>query len=152
MSFSKLFFPLIIVSSIFIFSLGLQFEEILTKAIFEYLESENESTINHKDSLVSSCNSGLILKYDSLLELPQNCAAYCETTRQVTSVLNIQNLSEKFVATVYVNPIGETDKAMIYTISSNNVKPIRILQNWNGSVLKVANISSENVVLKITLF
>lgn len=101
---------------------------------------------------LSSIVEELKLEYDTPLNVPQDYAAYCELTHQVTSVLSIQNLSKNFIATIFVSPIGGSDKSRIYKIPSNTTTPIRILHNWNGAVLKVANISAEATILKVSLF
>lgn len=107
--------------------------------------------IDEKEYL-SSITGELKLVYDTILNIPQDYVAYCELTHQVTSVLSIQNLSKNFIATVFISPLGGVGKSRIYTIPSNTTTPIRILHNWNGAVLKVANISAKSAILKVSLF
>ena len=94
----------------------------------------------------------LTLEYDTPLKVPQNFAGVAKKTTQVNSNLNIQNLSAEFTATVFISPNPDSNTNGIYHIPANDPQPLRFIHNWNGSQLKIANISSEAATVLVTLF
>lgn len=93
----------------------------------------------------------LALDYDSPLKVPQNYAAIAKKTTQINSNLNIQNLSVQFEATVFINPPPDSSDG-IFKLPANNPTPIHFVHNWNGSQLKVANISGEAATVQVSLY
>ena len=104
-------------------------------------QNENNVTIYQLD-----------LQYDKPLSVPQSYVAYCQKTYQTRSVLSIQNESNQYNAKVFISPFIDSLETNIYEISSNKTKCIDLIHNWNGAVLKIANISSEAACIKLRLY
>jgi len=92
--------------------------------------------------------STLKLSYNSPLQVPQNFSTVCDTTSQTTSILQVQNLSSSFTLTFFVNAGSFTHEG---SIPANDTTPWSVTQNFNGSKLTVANISSEEATGQVTL-
>lgn len=89
------------------------------------------------------------IEYGHPVNIPQNFTGVCPKTTQNTSALTIQNLSNTFDATVYVDP-DPTGKGF-HTLPANDPTPLRVAHNWNGAKLIVANVSQEAATVKVQL-
>lgn len=107
--------------------------------------NENLSTLEKAVGAVGS----LHLEYNHPLRVPQFFSASGKTTQNLSS-LSIQNLSAAFALTVYVDPAPPSGPNPI-TIPANDRTPHIIVQNYNGAILKVANISQEAASALVTL-
>lgn len=95
--------------------------------------------------------ANLELEYNHPLNVPQNYSAKGKTT-QNTSVLSIQNTSAAFSLTVFVSPdVPNSTHNGVYTINANDATPLRLVNNWNGSILSISNISQEAATAKVTI-
>tara|TARA_R110000868_G_scaffold119310_6_gene316007 strand:+ start:22970 stop:23326 length:357 start_codon:yes stop_codon:yes gene_type:complete len=91
----------------------------------------------------------LQLDYNEPLKVPQHYKAVGKTT-QNPSLLMIQNTSNVFDLTVFVQPIPEGQKPLI-TIKANDRNPVYISHNWDGALLNVANVSQEAATALVQL-
>ena len=87
-------------------------------------------------------------EYNSPINVPQHFSAVCEKTTQNESIVRVQNLSATFDLTFYIIGGGVTETV---TISANDRKPWQKVHNFEGSKLRIANISQESASLQATL-
>ncbi|MEX0300541.1 MAG: hypothetical protein AB3N28_15815 [Kordiimonas sp.] len=87
-------------------------------------------------------------EYNNPINVPQHFSAVCEKTTQNESIVRVQNLSATFDLTFYIIGGGLTETV---TIQANDRKPWQKVHNFEGSKLRIANISQESASLQATL-
>lgn len=110
--------------------------------------ADSLSSVNFGNQCLTD-NEARELVYDSGVILSQHQVAICSKTYQKVSVLSIQNLSKDFDASIFITPAVD---CWMYTIPKNSHLSVIVLNDWNGAMLKVANISSQQADIWVTLF
>lgn len=87
-------------------------------------------------------------QYNFPINVPQHFSAVCQKTTQNPSMVTVQNLSATFDLTFYLLGGG---LHIVHTIKANDRTPWRKVHNFNGSKLRIANISQEAATLQATL-
>ena len=89
------------------------------------------------------------LEYNNPIIIKKFETATIKDTYQVNSCLMLINESGDFDVSYFIEPDpgGEGQ----YTLKATDDDPIIIVHNWEGSDLKIANISKDDVPLKIFL-
>lgn len=87
-------------------------------------------------------------EYNNPINVPQHFSAVCDKTTQNESLVRVQNLSATFDLTFYIIGGGFTDTV---TIKANDRQPWQKVMNFEGSKLRIANISQEAASLQATL-
>lgn len=87
-------------------------------------------------------------EYNNPINVPQHFSAVCEKTTQNESIVRVQNLSATFDLTFYIIGGGLHETV---TINANDRKPWQKVYNFEGSRLRIANISQEAATLQATV-
>ena len=107
--------------------------------------NENLSSVERAVGVVGSIN----IEYNHPTPIPQHFSGVAKTTQNNT-LLQIVNLSAAFELTVFLDPAPPTGDPFV-NIPANDRTPRRIVQNYNGSILKIANVSQEAATALVTL-
>ena len=90
----------------------------------------------------------LKLEYNFPIDVPPNFSAVCNKTTQAKSILQVENLSTSYVASFYADSKGLNH---LGTLSANDPSPWQDVQDFGGSKLEVANLSTRDATIRVTL-
>ena len=107
--------------------------------------NDNLSSLEKAVGVVGSIG----IEYNNPTRIPQHFSGVAKTTQNNTLV-QIVNLSTAFDLTVFLDPAPTTGPPFV-NIPANDRTPHRIVQNYNGSILKIANVSQEAATALVTL-
>jgi hypothetical protein len=110
--------------------------------------TDSLTCINDRDQFLTN-EVAHELVYNFGVTLSQYQVAICGKTYQKMSALSIQNLSKDHDASIFITPAVDFS---IYTIPKNSRLSVVVVHDWNGAELKVANISTQQADIWVTLF